>query len=106
MHAFLTGASGFVGTHLSRHLTESGDDVTGPLTDITEREAIIEAMAEAEPDVVYHLAAQADVGGSWDDPAGRWSLSSRSCARDSASSPSAAARRRPCRPCWLGAMYC
>ena len=33
-----------------------------------DREAIIATIAAAEPDAVYHLAAQADVGGSWSSP--------------------------------------
>ena len=37
-------------------------------TDITERNALIAAFTEAAPDVVYHLAAQADVGASWSTP--------------------------------------
>ena len=36
--------------------------------DITDREALLEEFAAADADVVYHLAAQADVGGSWERP--------------------------------------
>ena len=68
MRAFITGASGFVGAHLVGHLLAAGDEVIGPETDITDREAITEAVTNARPDVVYHLAAWADVAGSWDEP--------------------------------------
>lgn len=68
MRALVTGADGFVGTHLVAHLRASGDEVVESATDITDRDAISNAVAEAGPEVVYHLAAQADVGGSWATP--------------------------------------
>ena len=70
MRALVTGASGFVGGHLTGHLEAAGDVVLAPETDITDREGIHAAIAEVAPEVVYHLAAQADVGGSWTDPVG------------------------------------
>ncbi len=68
MRAFVTGGSGFVGGHLMEHLGDEGDEVVSPDTDITDRTAIIDVIADAGPEVVYHLAAQADVGGSWSNP--------------------------------------
>ena len=68
MRALVTGADGFVGTHLVAHLHEQGDDVIESATDITDRDALVRAVGEAIPEVVYHLAAQADVGGSWANP--------------------------------------
>jgi len=65
---FVTGGDGFVGTHLRTLLADHGDDVVAPATDITDREAITAAMVDARPEIVYHLAAQADVGSSWDNP--------------------------------------
>jgi GDP-4-dehydro-6-deoxy-D-mannose reductase len=68
MRALVTGADGFVGRYLVDLLTSAGDDVTESAVDITDRTSLIDTFAEAAPDVVYHLAAQADVGGSWDAP--------------------------------------
>lgn len=68
VRALVTGANGFVGTHLVACLTASGDDVVENATDITDRNALIAAFTETAPDVVYHLAAQADVGASWSTP--------------------------------------
>ena len=68
MRALVTGANGFVGLHLVAHLAACGDEVIESDTDILDREAITAKITEAQPDVVYHLAAQADVGGSWEFP--------------------------------------
>lgn len=68
MRALVTGANGFVGLHLVAHLASCGDEVIESDTNILNREAIIATITEARPEVVYHLAAQADVGGSWDSP--------------------------------------
>ncbi len=73
MRAYVTGAAGFVGRHLAEHLTAHGDSVISAdrLTDgvdITDALSIVDHMARARPDVVFHLAGQADVGGSWDTP--------------------------------------
>ncbi|MEO0493096.1 MAG: GDP-mannose 4,6-dehydratase [Actinomycetota bacterium] len=68
MRALVTGANGFVGTHLVSCLRDQGDEIVESTTDITDRDALIEAFADAAPEVVYHLAAQADVGGSWTTP--------------------------------------
>jgi GDP-4-dehydro-6-deoxy-D-mannose reductase len=71
MKALVTGALGFVGRHLVEHLRSEGDDVVGvdrDDVDILDRPALIELMVAASPDAVYHLAGQADVGGSWATP--------------------------------------
>ncbi len=70
MRALVTGASGFVGAHLLAHLESEGDLVLAPETDITDRDTLFASTVACSPDVVYHLAAQADVGGSWSDPIG------------------------------------
>ncbi|MDW3217971.1 MAG: GDP-mannose 4,6-dehydratase [Acidimicrobiales bacterium] len=68
MRALVTGANGFVGIHLVRHLRSCGDEVLESAVDITDRDRFRAHLVDAAPDVVYHLAAQADVGGSWDQP--------------------------------------
>ena len=71
MKALVTGAGGFVGKYLIRHLEESGDDVVqtdiisgGP--DLSDLDGFTELIHDAAPDVIFHLAGQADVGRSWD----------------------------------------
>lgn len=82
MRALVTGASGFAGSHLVEHLRGCGDQIvtltraTSPphteavFCDLADADATRAAVAAARPDVVYHLAAQAHVGRSWEDPAG------------------------------------
>jgi GDP-4-dehydro-6-deoxy-D-mannose reductase len=77
--AVITGASGFAGGHLASACLAAGDEVlslssrgAGPgavAVDLLDAEATRAAIAAARPDVVYHLAALAHVGRSWDDPA-------------------------------------
>jgi GDP-4-dehydro-6-deoxy-D-mannose reductase len=70
MKAFVTGASGFVGTYLTAHLAASGDDVIAPddSLDVVDRDAVDAAIARAGPEAVYHLAALSHVGESWAEP--------------------------------------
>jgi GDP-4-dehydro-6-deoxy-D-mannose reductase len=73
MKALVTGSHGFVGRHLIEHLTAQGDEVSGidraiDGIDITDAEAVQAKIAELAPDVIYHLAGWADVGGSWKAP--------------------------------------
>ena len=73
MRALVTGAGGFVGVHLVRHLEQEGDDVVelerrNDGIDIADADALTEAVVAAKPEAVYHLAGAADVGGSWAAP--------------------------------------
>ena len=73
VRSLVTGAGGFVGAHLVRHLTEQGDEViemerTVDGIDIADAEPVTEAIMAAKPRAVYHLAGASDVGGSWSAP--------------------------------------
>lgn len=73
VRALVTGASGFVGRHLVHHLEALGQQVTAvdrttDGVDITDAAAVHRLVGEIAPDVVYHLAGWADVGGSWAAP--------------------------------------
>jgi GDP-4-dehydro-6-deoxy-D-mannose reductase len=73
VRALITGAGGFAGGHLAAHCWASGGDVIGASrrsgTDLRDAGAARAAVEHARPDVVYHLAARAHVGESWEDPA-------------------------------------
>jgi UDP-glucuronate 4-epimerase len=96
MRYFITGTAGFIGFHLARRLLAEGHEVTGfdgltpyynvklkqmrhaalaqypafrPVIAMLEDRAAVEAaMAAADPDVVIHLAAQAGVRYSLENP--------------------------------------
>ena len=70
----MTGAAGFVGKHLPAHLAACGADVVGPARseggpDLLNPTGLARLVAEVDPEVVFHLAGQADVAGSWEAPA-------------------------------------
>ena len=96
MRYFITGTAGFIGFHLARRLMQDGHEVTGfdgmthyyniklkhmrnaalaqfpafrPVTAMLEdRKALEDAVAGAKPDVMIHLAAQAGVRYSLENP--------------------------------------
>jgi GDP-4-dehydro-6-deoxy-D-mannose reductase len=83
VRALITGIGGFVGRHLCQHLEEQGDNVCGlgrpPDSkdiatvqvfgaDLRDRAAIDRIVREAEPEAVYHLAAQSSPAESLSDP--------------------------------------
>ena len=70
----ITGATGFAGVHLVAACESAGDDVVAAppssALDLRDPAAARRLLAGARPDVIYHLAARAHVGQSWDDPIG------------------------------------
>ena len=68
----ITGASGFAGRHLVAACRADGDEVIeappSRVADLRDAEAAVGVVAAARPEVVYHLAAQAHVGRSWENP--------------------------------------
>jgi GDP-4-dehydro-6-deoxy-D-mannose reductase len=75
VRALITGGTGFAGGHLAAACERAGDEVvrvsrSGDLAvDLVDGDAVRRAVASVRPEVVYHLAAQAHVGRSWEDPA-------------------------------------
>lgn len=87
MRALITGISGFAGSHLADFLVEQGGiEVWGTArsgpgaaahlagrvelcpVDLTEPDAVRALLAHCRPARIYHLAGQAFVPASWDDP--------------------------------------
>jgi len=91
MRALVTGADGFVGQWLLRALLDAGDEVTGTIreaspalttldessaqrvrwvrADLADQAALERALADADAEAVYHLAAQPSVAASFEKPA-------------------------------------
>ena len=88
MRIFITGATGFAGSHLVDALLEQGHEIfalTHPATslqtlpghtnlheidgDLLDLESLKTAVQQAQPDTIYHLAGQAYPARSWNNPA-------------------------------------
>lgn len=86
---FITGATGFMGSHLVEYLLDKGlkvfgvkrrrskmenvSHITNPnlawvLMDVTDSHSIHRVLDEVEPDYIFHLAAQSFVPASWRAP--------------------------------------
>lgn len=90
VRALITGVGGFVGGHLARYLLQRSDyeifgtvmfpqELSSPLgqqgvklrqIDLTDGDAVLSLLREVQPDEIYHLAAQAFVPLSFDNPWG------------------------------------
>jgi GDP-4-dehydro-6-deoxy-D-mannose reductase len=86
MRVLVTGATGFAGRHLVRLCKERGADVAGIgrrpeaearppgeldrylQADLGDRDQIVSVLESERPDLVFHLAAEASVAQSWDQP--------------------------------------
>lgn len=89
MRVLITGIAGFAGRHLLDHLLATSDDQVWGIVrpghrtdladgervrlfhlDLLDRPAVEQAVREARPDGVYHLAAQSSPAASFTDPMG------------------------------------
>ena len=77
MRALITGSLGFVGKYLRSELEEHGYEVIGLdiragentlCVDLLDAQAVRSAVQSVAPDIIIHLAGQADVGASWRIP--------------------------------------
>ncbi len=72
MRILITGASGFLGRHLTARLSELGHDVTGASRatgfDVTDAAAVRSTITGLEPEAIYHLAGPSFVPDSKKDP--------------------------------------
>ena len=76
MNVLVTGGSGFLGSHLVERLEREGDEVTVPRSaeyDLRREDDVVRLFEDAEPEVVYHLAALAGgIGANRAEPGRFW----------------------------------
>ncbi len=72
----VTGAQGFVGRHLLHTLrhTHPACTVEAGRFDITDADAVTEALTRARPDLCFHLAAISSIGAARSDPDEAWTV--------------------------------
>jgi len=77
MKALITGSRCFVGQHLLKELTDNkytvfgfdlSEDNNTKAVDILDAKAVRECINKIEPDVIFHLAAYANIPLSWENP--------------------------------------
>jgi GDP-4-dehydro-6-deoxy-D-mannose reductase len=77
MKTLITGINGFVGEYLKQELRNHGYDVYGMdivasdgvfCADLLNPAAVREVICSVQPDCIFHLAGQASVKRSWDNP--------------------------------------
>ena len=87
MRIFITGATGFAGSHLVQDLVRAGHEIFSLVHEATSHQPLLQheqvrliagdlldldsletAVAQTKPDVVYHLAGQAYPARSWEQP--------------------------------------
>ena len=86
LQAIITGAGGFAGSHLAEYLLQNSDQtiwgcgqsrspvlqLDTPFSyhcmDLNDSEATMTYLEQVKPDYIYHLAGQASVHGSWENP--------------------------------------
>ena len=67
----ITGGRGFVGSYLRREL---GARAVVSRADVTDADSVAEAVRDAQPVAVIHLAAYSSAGGSWENPRAAWEV--------------------------------
>lgn len=82
MKVFITGAAGFIGSHLCRYLQNQGLTVVGTWhneqisltgvkkikTDLLNKEDVRKLISREKPDYIFHLAGKTLVMPSWENP--------------------------------------
>lgn len=79
MRIAVTGAGGGLGRALLEHGAGAHDVVPFTHADlpVEDRSAVVQGLAEARPDVVFHLAAMTSVDGCEEDPEGAFAVNVR-----------------------------
>jgi len=60
MKIFLTGADGFIGSHMTKRLSPN-HEIIKLTADLRDHEAVKQQVVEADPDIIVHLAARTEV---------------------------------------------